>query len=109
MSSTWQNRLDAATSEAEVVGVARDFLATFSPYELARLPEGCRPRKLVDGNDVAAYALILVKSNCDDGIGTARCLQMLSTFFSRASERISAVMASAEKKADQREQAGHRA
>ena len=95
--STWQNRLDAATSEAEVVSVARDFLATFSPYDLARLPEVSRPGKLVDGNDVGAYALTLVRSNCDDGIGTARCLQMLSTFFSRASERISAVMATAGK------------
>ena len=94
--STWQDRLDASASEAEVVGVARDFLATFSPYELARLPEGYRPRKLVDGNDVSAYALTLVRGNCDDGTGAARCLQMLSTFFSRASERISAVMATAE-------------
>jgi len=45
---SWQVRLDAARTEAEVVDVVRDFMATISPYDIARLPERSRPRKIVD-------------------------------------------------------------
>ena len=46
--STWQDRLDSASSEIELLDVARDFVATFSPYDLCRLPDACVPEKLVD-------------------------------------------------------------
>jgi hypothetical protein len=90
---SWAQRLKAARDEAEVVATARDFLATFSPYDLARLPEACRPGRLVDGNDVNELAFILVRHDHDDGRGTARCINRLTRFFTNASVRLSEVTA----------------
>jgi len=85
---SWPQRLKSARTEAEVVDVARDFLATFSPYDLARLPEVLRPGRLVDGNDVNEVAFTLVRHDHDDSRGTARCIYRLTNFFTRASVRL---------------------
>ena len=88
-----QDQLGAASSEAEVVALAREFLASFSPYDLARIPEAWRPGKLVDANDVTEYALLLVRYDCNDGEHAARCVGRLANFFSNASMQISKIMA----------------
>lgn len=84
-----QSQLGAATSEAEVVALAREFLASISPYDLARIPESLRPRKLVDGKDITEYAVKLVRYDCDDSDGSARCMRRLANFFSSASIKLS--------------------
>ena len=89
---SWPQRLKSARTEAEVVDVARDFLATFSPYDLARLPEELRPGRLVDGNDVNDVAFTLVRHDHDDGRGTARSIHRLTTFFTNASVRLTELM-----------------
>ena len=48
MPITWQDRLNSAASEAEVVATARDFIAQFAPDEIHALPEPCRPGKFFD-------------------------------------------------------------
>lgn len=88
---SWQQRLRDAQDESQVVEVVRDFLATFSPYELARLPAEMRPGRIVDGGDVNDYAFTLVRHNHDDSAGTARCIHRLSNFFSSASLRLTEV------------------
>ncbi|MDQ3025461.1 MAG: hypothetical protein M3R58_03005 [Pseudomonadota bacterium] len=88
-----QSQLGAATSEAEVVALAREFLASVSPYDLARIPESFRPEKLVDGNDITEYAVRLVRYDCDDADGNARCIRRLANFFSSASIQLSKLMA----------------
>src|SRR5688572_8741772 len=82
---SWQGRLDTASTEAEVVDITRDFLATVSPYDIARLPEQCRPRKMVDANDITNYAFLIVRHHCDDIHGTARVAHKLAAFFTSAS------------------------
>ncbi len=89
---SWQGRLDDASTEAEVVGVVRDFMATISPYEIARLPAHCRPRKIVDANDITHYAFTIVRHHCDDGQGTARVAHKLASFFTSASIRLSQIL-----------------
>ena len=89
---SWPQRLKSARSEAEVVDIARDFLATFSPYDLARLPEALRPGRLVDGNDVSEFAFTLVRHDHDDSHGTARCIYRLTNFFTNASVRLTELM-----------------
>lgn len=88
-----QAQLGTATSEAEVVALAREFLASISPYELARIPESFRPGKLVDGSDIADYAFTLVRYDCDDSSGAARCIGRLANFFSSASIQLSKITA----------------
>jgi hypothetical protein len=87
----WENRLGAATTEPEVVALAKDFLASFTPGEIARLPESCRPRKLFDADDVTNYAFELAWRNCEDG----GVIERFARFFSQASRRLSQILARA--------------
>lgn len=87
--TSWPQRLRAADTEQEVVDVARDFLATFSPYDFARLPDELRPGRLVDGNDVSDLAFTLVRHAHDRDPDSARCIHRLTTFFSQAAVRLS--------------------
>ena len=92
---SWPQRLKGARTEAEVVAIARDFLATFSPYDLARLPEVLRPGRIVDGNDVNEIAFTLVRHDHDDSHGTARCIHRLTNFFTNASVRLTEISSGA--------------
>lgn len=58
--SSWHHRLDCAEVEADVLDTLRDFMASFTPYEVQALPEAVRPRKLLDATDVAVYAFDLL-------------------------------------------------
>ena len=89
MPQSWQGRLAAASSVAEVVEIARNFVATFSPADIACLPEVVRPPELVEPQDVSAYAFALVRHYCDDNSGSARLAYRLASFFSSASIRLS--------------------
>lgn len=87
----WEDRLDVATTEPEVIALARDFLASFTPGEIGRLPESCRPRKLIDADDVTSYAFELAWRNCEDG----DVIERFARFFSQASRRLSQILARA--------------
>lgn len=85
---TWQHRLDLARDETEVVAIAREFIAMFTPYEIDRLPKPCQPPlKLVDREDIAGYAYDLMRHDCDDAPETAELVHKLAHFFSHASMR----------------------
>jgi hypothetical protein len=85
----WQGRLASATSREDVVGVARDFLALVGPEEVARMPVDCRPVKLVDGEDVANYAVTLTRRSCDPDCFGDHDLQRIAAFFGDALGRLS--------------------
>jgi hypothetical protein len=85
---TWQQRLDLARDEGEVLAIAREFIALLTPYEIDRLPKPCQPPlKLVDREDIAAYAYDLMRHQCDEAAGTAELVHKLAHFFSHASMR----------------------
>ena len=88
---TWQERLDGATTEVEVVEVVRDYLATLGPEEVAALPQALRPAKIVDANDVTTYAFDLVREECHDH-GMQNVVQRLAHMMSNASIRLSEIM-----------------
>jgi hypothetical protein len=88
---TWQERLDTATTESEVVGIARDYVATLAPAEIASLPAQLRPGKIVDANDITTYAFDLVRQECHDE-GVQHLVQRLAHIMSRASIRLSEIM-----------------
>jgi hypothetical protein len=90
---SWQSRLATAASESEVVSIAREFMAQFSPQETYLIPEACRPLKLVDASDVTTYAFLLVRSDCGGDTGTAAVLHTVASFFSGASARLAEIMA----------------
>jgi hypothetical protein len=91
--SSWQDQLVAAPTVADVVAIARDFLATFSPYELVQLPAVCRPpSKLYDGEDVTTYAFEVVRHDFEkEPERVAQLVHKLAAFFSQASIRLSEI------------------
>ena len=88
---TWQERLDDASTELEVVEVVRDYLATVDVEEYASLPVALRPGKIVDANDVTTYAFDLVRQECHDE-GIQNIVHRLAHILSRASIRLSEIM-----------------
>lgn len=90
---TWEERLQLASSQAEVIATARDFLATLDHFDIAMLPPGCAPRKLFGAHDVSSYAFDLVAHYCDYYLPGARLMQRLATFFMSASQRLSQLAA----------------
>jgi hypothetical protein len=49
---SWFRQLDDARSAAEVVSITRDYFAMWTPQEIARLPDPCRPPHLRDATDI---------------------------------------------------------
>jgi hypothetical protein len=88
--STWHSQIDDGKTVAEVVSIARDFLATLTPGELARLPAKCRPKKIRDESDIAELHACLAeeyrttRASGDD----LTTLQQITSLMVRASLRI---------------------
>ena len=91
MGLTWLDRIDTAVTVDEVLDVVRVYLAHLTPAEVAFLSPKCRPRKLVDGNDIAEYALELVRESCADDIAAPLVLK-IAAVMSHASARVSELM-----------------
>lgn len=90
---SWFALLDSAKTPFEVLGVARDFMATWTPDELARLPEECRPGKLRDAEDIEAlHACLVEEYRRTRATGpTLKSLQELTSFMVRASIRMAEI------------------
>ena len=89
----WQGRLNEASTRLDVLRVAREFVGRLDPAEIARLPEECRPHKLVDSDDIGDYALGLVKCSCAGDRMADTTLQRIAAFFTRASVRLAQITA----------------
>jgi hypothetical protein len=90
MVSSWFAHIDRAKSVPELMSVARDFFATWTPTEWALIPEHCRPGRLRDEQDVEALHASLVEqyriSRAQDQELDA--LQRLTSFMVRISIRL---------------------
>jgi hypothetical protein len=91
MMTSWYSQLDRAKSVADVVAVARDFLATWTPEDLALLPAACRPGRLRDEQDIEALHGTLVEAYRDSRATGKELdvLQRLTSFIVRTSIRLS--------------------
>ncbi len=86
----WYHLLEDANSTLEVVAVARDYLASWSPQDIARLPLACRPGKLRDESDIGVLHDALIdeyRTSQASGEELAR-LQELTSFMVRATLRL---------------------
>ena len=95
----WQFQLDGAPTEEEVVAVAKDYLATWTPQELAFLPEDCRPGRIRDGADINAFSFKLAQALCSTAFESsdASYAQRMLSFFAHAAVRISQIATSSAK------------
>ncbi len=87
---SWFRQIDSAKTIGEVLSIARDYIATWTPEELARLPQPCRPGRMRDEADLEHLHGILVEEyrhNRSAGEDLA-ALQRLTSFVVRASVRV---------------------
>lgn len=89
---SWQGRLDLADNEAEVVEVARDYLASLDPFEIDAMPEHCKPRKLFVAADIASYGFDLARCHCAQP-DAAGVVHRTAAFFLHANSRLAAILA----------------
>lgn len=92
----WHGRLGEAGTAEDVVAIARDYLALWSPEELALVPPELRPGKLVDADDVSAYALALVQAQMGRGSPGEAVVHKIGNFFGSASLRLSQILTRSE-------------
>ena len=86
----WSRQIDAATSATEVVAVARDYLATWTPKDLAKLPRECRPGRVKSPGDIEQLHASLVEEYRQNRLtgDELSALQRLTSFIVRASVRL---------------------
>jgi hypothetical protein len=87
---SWFAQLENAQTATAVVAIVRDYLALWSPEEIALLPLGVRPGRIRDASDVADLHSLLVeeyRKTRSSGDALA-ALQRLTGFCTRASLRI---------------------
>ena len=92
----WHGRLNAATSEDDVVAITRDYVALWSPEELVELPADLRPSKIVDAGDVNDYALALVQAQMGQSLEAESSIHKMGDFFTSASLRLTQLLRSKE-------------
>lgn len=91
--NTWQQHLWRIKSVDELLAASRDYLASWSPEALARLPECCRPGRIKGVDDVFFWRDTLLGEYCtraarDDAESLIRDLL---AYFSAAAERADAL------------------
>jgi hypothetical protein len=88
--SSWFQQIDAAKTPFEVVNVTRDYLATWTPDELARLPVPCRPGRIKDEHDLDQLHVRLAEEYGRSRLSgePLAALQRMTSFIVRASVRI---------------------
>ena len=91
----WRRHLARAPTEHEIVNLTREYVATWSPEEISRLPADCRPGRIVDGEDISQWAYDLARAHTSlryDDEQDALLMRMLA-FMSEASVRLAEVKA----------------
>ena len=91
--SVWHRQIEATASVEEVLVTIRDYLATLTPQELARLPEARRPGRIKGDDDIEYWTFKLSlqpDAPAEEGVD----LELMRTIFQHflhASMRISQI------------------
>lgn len=88
--TSWIGQLESASSTSAVVAIVRDYIALWSPEEIAALPPSVRPGRVRDESDVTDLHERLVEAyRTTRASGDAlAALQRLTGFMARASIRV---------------------
>ena len=91
----WPNVLDGARTEQDVVAIVREYMATWGPEELGRLPPACRPGKINDAEDISDLAFCLTSAHLafSGSLADRLLLERLMGFFTHAGTRLAALQA----------------
>ena len=90
--------LRAASSEQDLVRLAQDYIALWTPEELASIPRNCRPGHVRDGEDLADAAMELTRARIASFEAEPPLVEM-EAFFAHACVRLSQLEALAHHRA----------
>ena len=82
--TSWLRRLDAAPTAADVMWIVRDYLATWRPEEIDRLPEDCRPGRVSERDEVSYIAYQLKRNARTESYAQEK----MNRFFGAATRRL---------------------
>ena len=101
------DRLKAAVTEEDVVGMVREYLGEWLPGELALLPADCRPNKIRDSQDIneLAFAVTRARFGFVGAVHTAELILEMETFLAHACIRIAEIGMYARSQVQSRENA----
>jgi hypothetical protein len=90
--ATWAELLEAARTSEDVLGVARDYLATWEPLERAAMPAPCKlPSEFATPEELVDFAFNVVQYHCGPGAGN-ELVGRAARFFSVAARRVAVLM-----------------
>jgi len=86
---SWYRDIEAASTEAQVLAITRDYVSLWSPKELREFPEDCRSIKIESQADIPRWRQKLSENypRTRDPDGSMRVDDLVS-LVSRASERL---------------------
>ncbi|HET9471356.1 MAG TPA: hypothetical protein VFO24_09655 [Usitatibacter sp.] len=92
-SNGWEQALDQARDERDIIALVREFVASLDYHEISAMPPDLRPGKFFVADDVAGYALKLARNVADDPAHTLAVAHRFVAFFVHAHLRLSQVLA----------------
>jgi hypothetical protein len=92
-SNGWEQALDQARDERDIISLVREFVASLDYHEISAMPADLRPGKFFVADDVAGYALKLARTVADDPGPTLAVAHRFVAFFVHAHLRLSQVLA----------------
>jgi len=84
----WEGRVNAAQTAAEVIVIAREFMASLDDFENSQLPFALKPRNMNCASDITSYAFDLLAYETSATEGAASLVSKLAMFFAYASHRL---------------------
>ena len=91
----WRHDLVRATTEHEIVNLTREYVATWAPEDISRLPSECRPGRIRDAEDIGqcAYDLARAHTSLRYGDEADALMQHMLAFMAAAARRMAEVKA----------------
>ena len=94
MNDAWVDGIRKTSSIAELLDMARKYVASWDPSRIDALPVECRPGALVTSDDLSAYALTLVRHRISrQQPSEPGDIEELGDFFAAAAVRLAEVIA----------------
>lgn len=96
MNNAWVDGVRKTSSIAELLDMARKYLASWDAARIQALPVECRPGTIITSDDLSAYALALVRNRIalhDPASESASDLEELGNFFATAAVRLAEIIA----------------
>ncbi|MGE5617090.1 MAG: hypothetical protein ACM3X5_09260 [Bacillota bacterium] len=92
--SSWHVQLDRCGGIESILSLTRDYLATFGPEHLARLPEDSRPGRVKGEDDIEYWACRLAQARQSSELASpvdGELLQEMLGYFLHAWVRVSEI------------------